>query len=242
MNNFKILKSWLIQAFAVKFFTSQPSYIILRQEVSMLDEINIGFPLFASQEIRYVLSHRYTDLVFKDLFFPGRTSSSQVITTCWSLAVQLYSRTLSNNQCAPGQIKWPWNCILAFKNNCNSNNHLPETPAYAIPGSVISSIKSGHISNSENLDFEILRKVRSARWETICGTFSQKMKILRQWRYCFLNPFALSLITEECKATTFLSSFIAETVNAWTESHIIYRALKIGDEVRAGVEPKMIYS
>ena len=107
MNNFKILKSWLIQAFAVKFFTSQPSYIILRQEVSMLDEINIGFPLFASQEIRYVLSHRYTDLVFKDLFFPGRTSSSQVITTCWSLAVQLYSRTLSNNQCAPGQIKLP---------------------------------------------------------------------------------------------------------------------------------------
>lgn len=113
----------------------------------MLDEINIGFPLFASQEIRYVLSHRYTELVFKDLFFP-------------------------------------------------------ETPAYAIPGSVISSIKSGHISNSENLDFEILRKVRSA-----------------------------SLITEECKATTFLSSFIAETVNAWTESHIIYRALKIGDEI-----------
>jgi len=113
----------------------------------MLDEINIAFPLFASQEIRYVLSHSYTDKVFKDLFFP-------------------------------------------------------ETPSYAIPGSVISSIKAGHIQHSDNIDFEILRKVRSA-----------------------------SFISDECKATSFMSSFIAETVEAWTESHIIYRALKIGDQI-----------
>jgi len=78
-----------------------------------------------------------------------------------------------------------------------------DTPRYAIPANVEAAAKSGRFDSEVLVDYELIRKMG-----------------------------VTSFISDECKRTDFIGSFIRNTQLKMEKSHAIYRALVVADEIK----------